>query len=144
MATHVFVDEELLTADLLNEEIMARIAEVTNDGTGVVTVVGIKTRAAKVTGSSGSWSWWYRDLGDRVEVYAAYSATLAAQGSSSQSLGLPAGWGPAEEIPVAGVSSTSTYPVAARLSTSGSLTVRNVHTASIAGVFLHTTYTKAA
>ena len=105
----------------------------------------LKTADGKVSGTAGSWSWWYKDHGILVEVHFEYSAALASSGALSlgaATTGIPSTLWPSDETPLAAWG-YGTYPVTARFGPTGTLTLRNNHSASVASLGVHGIWSKA-
>lgn len=107
----------------------------------------LKPGDGRVSGVSGAWSWWYRDLGMLVEGHFEYAASLAADAYATlaaTTTGMPAELYPSSGIPLAAVAPSGTYPVAARINSSGSVTIRNVYTSSVSLIVAHGIWSKGA
>lgn len=94
------------------------------------------TPTTKVNGTSGSWTWWYREIGYIVELYVNYSGTVAADASIvlTQDVHLiPLALFPGVNFgfPVSG---TSTRRASSRINgMTGALSIRNEWTSSVTG-----------
>lgn len=99
------------------------------------------TPTIRVPGASGSWSWWYREIGDLVEVHVEYAASLAAGATATVASGIPSGLLPIFDAPLVAFGS-GTQPAVARLGTSGAWTIRNLHSSAVALIIAHGIYTK--
>lgn len=99
----------------------------------------------RVNGASGSWSWWYQDLGIRVELYIAYAGSIDAGSAldlAAATLALPATLLPPEGWPFA-ASCSNNNPVSARLAISGLFGFRNNSGSSQTSFYAYGNWPKA-